>query len=117
MAQKPDKVVAIDQHGELVVAWLQAQENAKRWNQVAADYEARLQQLIGDHTAATIAGHTVITYRPIDRYRTTDLRKAYPDLTERFVREKTSVAFDVTAFAAAHPDLAAQFRTRVFRGA
>ena len=74
--------------------------------------KAELRKQLGDAHAGTIGGVKVITNRPVDKYREADLKTKYPDLTEHFYRRKYVTEFDMGAFVAAHPDIAAQFQSR-----
>lgn len=74
--------------------------------------KAALRKQIGDAHAGTIHGVKMLTNRPVEKYREKDLTTKYPDLAEHFYRRKYVTEFDMAAFVAAHPDIAAQFQSR-----
>jgi hypothetical protein len=95
--------------------WREAQTNAKGWEQEAKRLRGILEESIGDAYAATVDGEKVVTYRPGNSYATVKLQEAYPDLTTHYMVRKYVTELDMTAFAAAHPEIAEQFRVRSFR--
>lgn len=102
----------------LYAGWREAEENAKAWDKVARERRQALEEVLGNASAGTIEGRVVVTYRPSDKWAVAALMKAYPDLTQHFMRPApVREELDLEAFRKAHPDVADQFRVRVFRDA
>lgn len=97
--------------------WRNARASANAWEAEAVRLRLLLEeQLNAAHaTAGTIEGEKVLTFRPSATYAVAKLRDQYPDLTEHYMVTEFSKRLDVEAFAAAHPDIAEQFRSRSFR--
>jgi hypothetical protein len=98
--------------------WLQYREMAANY----ADLGRRLKRLetelrneVGDAVAATIFGEVVVTYQPIDRFRTTQFADDNPVLYKEFTRPRLVDFFDVEAFKEAHPNLYSQYQSRQWR--
>jgi hypothetical protein len=105
----------IEGEGFLVDNWRQAQRNADAWQVEANRLRAKLEEIIGDAYALTIDGVKVITNRPTVRYAEARIKQDFPDLVQHFTKPTFQEKFDVGAFAAAHPDIAARYRVRSFR--
>ena len=95
--------------------WREAKSNAEAWKAEAARLRQLLEQQLGDAYAATIDGVKVLIYRPSSGYATQTLRRDFPDLCERFLRQEVQVVLNIDAFARAHPEIAERYRTRSFR--
>lgn len=90
----------------------EAKANTAAWAAEAARLSDKLREEMGDAYAATIDGVKVYTNRPKDQYAEARLIRDYPDLTEHFFTSKLQRVFDLDAFKAKFPDLAAQYRVR-----
>lgn len=102
----------------LYALWREAEENAKAWDKVARERRQALEEALGNNSAGTVEGRVVVTYRPSDKWAVAALMKAYPDLTQHFMRPApVREELDLEAFRKAHRDIADQFRVRVFRDA
>lgn len=95
--------------------YLEAVAAAKSWTAEAERLKAELDKQLGDAYAGLVDGRKLITHRPEERWRTTQLIKDYPELTQHFVKIEAREVFDVLAFRANHPDIAEQYQTRSFR--
>lgn len=95
--------------------YLEAKENAALWKKEADRLKAQLVAELGDAYAGTINGYKLVTYRPEERFNTTQLRKDWPDLTEHFVKYVTEPVFVMSDFEAAHADIAEKYRVRSFK--
>jgi len=96
--------------------WLEAKAAAKAWTAEAKRLETDLQEQLQGMHAGTVDGKKVISYRYKDQYAVRRLVDDYPDLTERFIFPVKVPTFDITSFAAAHPEIAERYRVREFRG-
>jgi hypothetical protein len=101
----------------LYQSWREAEDNAKAWDKVARERRQALEQSLGDAHAGTVGGRLVVTYRPSEKWATAALIKAYPDLTQHYMRPKESQELDLELFRRAYPQIAEAFRVRVFRDA
>lgn len=99
----------------LYEAWLDARSQASKWGQLAADYRHQLEQWLGDNTAGTVNGRTVVTYRYKDRYAIAALVRDNPALTEHYMRKREVEELDIDTFASIHPEIAGRYRIREFR--
>ncbi len=77
--------------------------------------ELELRNAIGDAHEATINGQTVLTYAPVNKMRTTDLKKDNPDLYKQFVTKRVVEEFDPELFKQMHPELYGIYQSRSFR--
>jgi hypothetical protein len=77
--------------------------------------ETELRNEVGDAHAATIFGEVVVTYQPINRFRTTQFAEDNPVLYKEFTRPRLVDEFDVEAFREAHPNLYALYQSRQWR--
>lgn len=102
---------------DLYASWREAEEAAAAWKKVAEQRRAELEQIIGSAYAATIDGATVITYRPSEKWATAALIKAYPELTQHYMRKRETQELDLDLFRRAYPEIAEAFRVRTFRDA
>jgi hypothetical protein len=109
--------VELDNHAWLYRSWREAEDNAAAWKKVAEERRKELEQLIGDAYAATVDGSVVITYRPTEKWATAALVKAYPELTQHYMRTKETRELDLELFRRAYPEIADAFRVRTFRDA
>src|SRR5262245_45655238 len=110
---KDEPTVQVDEG--LVRQWYEAESNASRWKSHAAKLRGLIEEQIGDAFAGMVGNDKVITFRPTARYAEAALIKAYPDLTQHFMRPVTNEVFDLEAFQIRHPEIAEQFRVRSFR--
>lgn len=102
----------------LYAAWREAEENAKAWDKVARERRQALEESIGSAYAGTVEGRVMVTFRPSEKWAVAALIKAYPDLTQHFMRPSPArEELDLELFRKAHPDIADAFRVRVFRDA
>lgn len=95
--------------------WREAKGAEKAWKEEAERLRALLEDQIGDTFAGTIDGVKVVTYRPGAGLATAAIRRDYPDLVRRFLRQEITEVLDVEAFSRAHPDVAERYRIRSFR--
>jgi hypothetical protein len=102
---------------DLYTSWREAEEAAAAWKKVAEQRRHDLEQIIGSAYAATVDGATVITYRPSEKWATAALVKAYPELTQHYMRTKETTELDLDLFRRAYPEIAKAFRVRTFRDA
>ena len=114
----PDKhaeepVVEIDK--DYFKLWREAKDAAAAWEKEVTRLRALLEEQLGRNTAGTIDGEKVLTWRPSATYAVARIREEFPDLTEHFMKHKMVKELDIEAFAAAHPDIAEQYRSRSFR--
>jgi len=79
-----------------------------------AALRAEVTERIGDHNGIKV-GDTVVTYMPTHRWRESELRREYPELTDQYVREVTVEKFDVDSFASQWPKLAVEFQVRTWK--
>jgi len=108
--------------GELTVevdrdAWKllkEAENAAKLWADEVTRLKRKVQESMGDATAALVDGQLVATWRPKQTWRKADLIKDYPDLTEHYMTTEVTTVFEVNRFAEVHPDIAAKYQTRSF---
>lgn len=105
----------VEGDANLFERWRQAQRNAEGWQTEADRLRSKLEEIIGDAYALTIDGVKVITNRPTVRYAEARIKQDFPDLVQHFTKPTFQEKFDVGAFAAAHPDIAARYRVRSFR--
>lgn len=95
--------------------YTEAVENAAGWNRHVDFLKEQIKKLVGDAHAGKVGDRKVVTYRPIDTWSVSGIRRDYSELAQHFDHEVTRVEFDFDAFAAQHPDIAEQYRSRQFR--
>jgi hypothetical protein len=97
--------------------WKEARAAADAWNKEVVRLRGLLEEQLkaARATAGTVDGEKVLTFRPSNTYAVAQLREQYPDLTGHFMKHTMVTELDIAAFAAAHPDIAEQFRSRSFR--
>lgn len=106
---------AVELDPETYKLWLKAKEAAEGWEKEAGRLRDLLAEQLGNAHAGLLNGEKVVTYRPTARYAEARLKTAYPDLVQHFMRKRQVDFFDVALFAAKHPDIAEQYRSRSFR--
>jgi hypothetical protein len=84
------------------------------WSNEVTRLKRKLQEEMGEATAALVDGMVVATWRPRSTWRQADLIKDYPDLTAHYMTTEVQTVFDVKRFAQVHPDIAVQYQTRAF---
>lgn len=84
------------------------------WSNEVTRLKKKLQEEMGDATAALVDGHLVATWRPKDTWRKADLVRDYPDLTQHYMTTEVVTVFDVKRFAQVHPEIAVEYQTRAF---
>jgi hypothetical protein len=108
---RPDDVaVEVDEDIRKLID--RAQDAIKQWSAELEQLKNKLKDQMGDATVATVNGQLVATWRPKATWRTSDLRRDYPDLTDHYMVTDTVTKFDVERFAAVHPDVAEKYQTR-----
>jgi hypothetical protein len=121
-----EETVAVDPHeNELKVeidtdtyaAWREVRAAIKEAQAVEEELRAKIEKQMGNATAATVGGVTVITYRPRRGWNTKGLLRDHADLCEHYMTTSVDTRLDVYQFAAHHPDIAALYQTRDFREA
>jgi len=100
---------------DLWTQYQQAVENAEGWNRHVKFLREQIEKLIGDAHAGKVGDRKVVTYRPIDTWSVTGLKRDYPEMVQHFEHEVARTEFDLKSFAAQHPDIAEQYRSRQFR--
>ena len=78
---------------------------------------AEIKEEMGEATAATVDGATVLTYRYKQGWSTSGLIRDYPELVEHYMTMNVKRELDMYQFAAHHPDIAQKYQTREFREA
>ena len=102
---------------DLVRQWVQARDNAAHWEKEKQRLQGELALIVGDAHAGTLDGEKVFTYRPMDRYAEARIIKENPDLAQHYIKPTVVDKFDLPAFLAQHPDIAAKYQSRQFRAA
>jgi hypothetical protein len=102
---------------DYVKLWREAEAAKKAWEKEAGRLRGILEDQLGHAHAGTINGEKVIYYRPQKNYAGQAIRRAYPELTEHFLKRVVVEEFQAEEFARAHPDLAEPYRVRSFRNA
>lgn len=105
----------VDLDPDIHAAYVQARENAEAWIAEANRLKEVLVQQLGDKPAGLVRGRKVITHRPVNTYRTQDLIKDYPELTQHYFVPKVKDVFDIDTFGHAHADILAPYRSRQFK--
>jgi hypothetical protein len=114
----PDKYAnepTVELPEDKVAAWRAADDAAKRWKEHAEKLKAELIAMIGDAHAVIVDDQKVVTYRPSQKFAESRLLKEYPELTRHFLREQTTLVFDLESFLKRHGEIAEQYRVRQFR--
>ena len=114
----PDKhadeaTVEIDEN--LFKRHLMCVQNAKFWQDQAAETKAEILALMGEIPAALVGGAKVITHRTARNYATARLREDYPELTQHFMQTRLEEVFDIDMFSRLHPEIAEKYRVRSFK--
>jgi hypothetical protein len=86
----------------------------KAWRERKEQLRKKIQESMGEATAALVDGELAFTNRYKNTYREKDLRTDYPDLTDHYVHDVVVPTFDMAQFAAVHPDIAKHYQTRAF---
>lgn len=94
----------------------EAEAAVKAWADELDRLKRKVQEAMGEATAAVVDGRLVRTWRPKETWREKDLIKDYPDLTQHYLSTEVRTVFDVKRFAEVHADVAAQYQTRSFNG-
>lgn len=116
--KKTEKVVArLDHIAAKVALYDRAVEEANELLARIKQLRAEIEQDMADSNSGTVGGVEVFTRNTKNSYRTRELQDAYPDLTQHYIRPVTKEAFDMAAFAKAHPTIAEKYRTVEFRRA
>lgn len=97
--------------------YTEALENEAGWTRHVKFLREQIEKLIGDAHAGKVGDRKVVTYRPIDTWSVSGLKRDYPEMVAHFEHEVSKVEFDLEAFRAQHPDIAAAYRSRQFRAA
>lgn len=109
-AKDPTKEVDRD----LYFRWLRAKAEADKAKAYAEELGVQLVQSLGSAYAGTIDGIEVVSHRPRDQYRVSELRAAHPDLADQFLVDGPQV-LDMAAFARAFPEIAARYQSRALK--
>lgn len=112
-ANEPKVEIDTDIYGQ----WMEVRAAIKEAQAVEAELRAQIEKQMGNATAATVGGVTVITYRPRKGWNTKGLLRDHADLCEHYMTTSVDTRLDVYQFAAHHPDIAAMYQTRDFREA
>lgn len=93
----------------------EARDAMKAWEEEVERLKKKLQDEMGDATAATVDGRLIATWRPKETYREAALVKDNPDLTQHYMETEVVTKFNMGRFAEMHPDIAAKYQSREFR--
>lgn len=89
-------------------------EEAARWQRLADEATTQIKEIMGNATAALVAGMKVATYRPSRRYAIATLIRQNQELTEHYMKDVLKREFDLEAFIKVFPDIAEKYRVRSF---
>lgn len=109
--------VKVEIDSDVYAQWMEIRAAIKEAETVEAHLREKIEAQMGNATAATVGGTTVITYRPAKGWNTKGLMRDYPELCEHYMTMEVSNRLDVYQFAAHHADIAAKYQTRQFREA
>lgn len=118
--------MAVDPHADEVKAeidsdtyaqWVEIRAAIKEAEALEKELRAKIEAQMGEATAATIGGKTVITYRLTTGWNTKGILRDYPELAQHFMAMRVENSFDPYQFAAHHPEIATKYQTRSFREA
>lgn len=105
----------VDLDPDIHARYLEAKENADAWKKEAERLQGILRDSLGDAHAGLIHGRKVVTHRPVNTYRISDLVRDYPELTQHYFVTKEVETFDQDTFAVSHGDILERYRSRSFR--
>ena len=116
MSEKTDPTVEFDDT-MLQLKYLRYRDLLGQLKQVEkeiATLKAEFQVAMGDAHVAKIDGEEVFTWRPINKFATTQFKAEHPNLAKEFTRPVVKDELDIEALRAEHPYLFDQYRVRQF---
>jgi hypothetical protein len=112
----PEVAVPVDLsvHAPLVQAYLNAVEEADRWDQIAGELKKAIQAAMGEATHATVNGKPAFTWKPVGKFSVARFKREMPELWRKYNRKQEVWMDDLEALREEHPDIFDRFRARVF---
>lgn len=89
-------------------------DQQKQIEKEIAGLKAEFQAVMGDAHVAKIDGEEVFTWKPINKFATTQFKAEHPNLAKEFTRVVAKDELDTDALRAEHPYLFEQYRVRQF---
>jgi hypothetical protein len=100
---------------DLVDQYKAAVNALQGWKNHVAFLRRQIEEKMGGAYAGMVGDRKVVTYRPVDTWAVSLLRKEHPELAQHFVKEVTREMFALQDFIRQHGDIAARYQSRSFR--
>lgn len=85
------------------------------WEKRRDRIKAELAEIMGSAEIGTVNGEPVLFYAPVERFRTREFARQYPDFYRLYQRDITKKLFDPDWLKDERPDLYKEFQVRSMR--